>query len=202
MVAAQAGADDHKLDEILAHLTRLQAQADDASAVARALRSELDLLRAESGDTAEALKKLARSFGRSSLRIEEIERKVDTMSQGAGTQAMPERDLAALFDALDLLDRAVDSLDRVAAPELAAGLDGVQARLVRHIQAEGFTRIASRGGAPDGTLVRVVGTIESADAIDGQVVGVVRAAIKHGDRVVREGEVITARRIVPTASNE
>lgn len=197
MTPMPPSADANKVEEILAHLTRMQAQAGEAATAARALKAELDLLRAESGDTSEALKKLARSFGRTSLRVEEIERKLD-----AASVTPPERDLAALFDALDLLDRAAESLDRAAAPELAAGLDGVHARLVRHLNAEGFMRVASRGAAPDGTLVRVVGTIETAEAADGLVVGVVRAAIKCGDRVVREGEVITARSIVPIASNE
>ncbi len=204
MTPVPPSADANKVQEILAHLTRMQAQADEAATAARALKAELDLLRAESGDTSEALKKLARSFGRTSLRVEEIERKLDAgvQSTGAASVTPPERDLAALFDALDLLDRAVESLDRAAAPELAAGLDGVHARLVRHLNAEGFTRVASRGAAPDGTLVRVVGTIETSEAVDGLVVGVVRAAIKSGDRVVREGEVITARSIIPIASNE
>lgn len=187
-------ASDAATRELTEALRRLSAQADDNAALLRESRAELERLRAESGDTAESLKKLARSFGRTALRVEEIERKLDdSIAKPAG-----ERDASALFDALDLLEQAVAALDRAAAPELATGLDGVHARLLRHLGSEGFQRVASLRAPPDGTLVRVVGTVDAPDATPGDVVAVVRAAIKQGSRLVREGEVITARDPNPT----
>ncbi len=154
----------------------------------RALTERLDRLRDEASETNEALKKLARSFGRTALRVEEIERRVASLD-GASPVAP---DHEALFDALDLLDRALDTLDRAAAPELAAGLDGVQARLVRHLEGEGYSRLAPLGEKPDGASMRVVGAVTSGRT-EGTIVQVVRAAIRRGQRLVREGEVITAR---------
>jgi len=187
------------LREALHALARVQVRADAANAALRELKSELDLLRAESGETAESLRKLARSFGRTALRVEEIERKVDAAANaGPCAQVPAERDLAGLFDAIDLLDRARESIDLSASPELAIGLDGIHTRLVRHLTAEGFERIAPRGAEPDGMLVRVVGTVDHPATAPGRVVSVVRAAIKHGDRIIREGEVITARPLSPS----
>jgi len=191
------------VSEEAAALRRLEALADASLAAIGAMQAEVSSLRAESGDSAEVLKKLARSFGRTALRVEEIEHKVDALSDAVGAQgARVARDLEALFDALDLLDRALDSIDRVAAPELGLGLDGVHGRLVRYLEAEGFTRIAARGLEPDGTRMRVVGTAEGGDMLEGRVIAVVRAAITQGERLVRQGEVITARRALTTETEK
>ena len=200
---------------------RIEARADESLAVLRVLHADLQQLRAESGETSESLKKLARSHGRTALRVEEIERKLEALPLAAATagDAPVPRAPEELFDALDLLDRALEAARRLGSLELADGLGGVHARLVQYLAAAGFNRVAPLGLLPDGRLVRVVGTADVAnvreadptpehaelpdrmgESIDGRVVTVVRAAITHGERLVREGEVITAKRREPSES--
>lgn len=189
-------------DPVLAALARLEARGDAHRDALEGLHAGLDHARAESAERGEALKKLARSHGRTALRVEEIEHKLDALVGGAESPAA--RHLDVIFDALDLLDRALESVDREAAPELARGLEGLHGRLARHLEVEGFARLAPRGGPVDGTALRVVGTVAGLDHPDGHVVTVVRAGIRHGARLVREGEVIIAKHVSPpiTAVNE
>ncbi|HEY3352692.1 MAG TPA: hypothetical protein VGQ83_05555, partial [Polyangia bacterium] len=98
---------------------------------------------------------------------------------------------ADLLDAMDLLDEAIRVSAAAGTPAVAAGLTGVLARLGRFLDELGLRRVASAGEPLDGKLFRVVGE-EAAGA--GPGVRVVRAAVCAGPRVVREGEVILARR--------
>jgi len=96
---------------------------------------------------------------------------------------------APLFDALDALDEAA----RLATePHLATGLALVRQRVQSFCEQSGFRRTEATGRALDPRLCRIVGTESRAGVATGTVLSVVRAAILHTDRLVREGEVIVA----------
>lgn len=95
-----------------------------------------------------------------------------------------------VFDALDALDAA---RELAADPHLAEGLARVGERLELFCASRGFRRVTSLGAAPDGNLMRVVGTERSAQP-PGQVLRVVRAALLRGEQLVREGSVIISAR--------
>jgi len=118
------------------------------------------------GEGADEFKKLSRAHGRSALRLEEIERKLDALGGHVATlvarplappapAAPPPDDLGPIFDAMDLLDQATAAVPEGAAA-LAEGLRGVLVRLNRFIVARGFERLDRLGRPPDGALVRVV----------------------------------------------
>jgi molecular chaperone GrpE (heat shock protein) len=166
-----------RLDESVERLGRIEAEAA--------------AMRTESSESSETLRKMTRSLGRTALRVEEIERKLDAAptSRDSATESA---DIGALFDALDLLDRMTQASRRASQGEVAVGLEGVSNRIARFLDSAGFTRIATLGVVPDGHLFKVVGTAQVEHATPGTIIEVVRAAIRRGDLVVREGEVITA----------
>jgi len=177
-------------------LLPIQRRLDESAQRLGRIESEAKALRTESSESSETLRKLTRSVGRTALRVEEIERKVDA-APTTRDSASEAADIGELFDALDLLDRMSQASRRAGQAEVAVGLEGVGSRIARFLDSAGFTRIASVGGVPDGHLFKVVGTTHMDDARPGTIVEVVRAAIRRGDLVVREGEVVTAADTLP-----
>ncbi|MFY0566373.1 nucleotide exchange factor GrpE [Archangium lansingense] len=151
----------------------------------------------------DAVQKSSRAQARLSLRVEDLERKLEgglaelrgslsslrgATSGNSSSGSEPPWD--DLLDALDLLEEA----SRVAADEaLASGLMGVAARLERFVTASGLTRLASIGHIPDGRLFRIVGTQPHPSFAEGAIARVVRAAALRGERLIREGEAIIVR---------
>ena len=168
------------------------------------IEGRLDDLPGEAPPWAEELKdllqKTARGQGKSALRLEEIERKIEggfldlRQVLAAQAPARPPEELRYddLLDALDLLEEARVSLAGTH-PSAAAGLLGVIGRLHQHLGQSGLTRCAPLHEPADGTAFRVVGTEERADLPEGAVTRVVRAAVRRGGRLVRQGEVLTTR---------
>ena len=172
-------------------LLPIQRRLDESAERLGRIESEAAALRTESSESSETLRKLTRSLGRTSLRIEEIERKVDA-AQTARDPASESADFGLLFDALDLLDRMSRATQQTDLREVSVGLEGVSGRITRFLDSAGYTRLAAVGGVPDGQLFKVVGTAPAEHAPPGTIITVVRAAVRRGDHVVREGEVITA----------
>ncbi len=148
----------------------------------------------------ELVQRAARAQGKSALRLEELERKLEGgfadlrhLTQAAARPAEHLR-WDDVLDAMDLLEEASAAL-QATHPSVAQGLGGVQLRLVRHLSAAGLVRLTPLHAPPDGTQVRIVGTEEQPDLPEGVVTRVVRAAVKRGDQLVREGEVLTNRRL-------
>lgn len=92
-----------------------------------------------------------------------------------------------LFDALDALDEAQRS---TADPHVRTGLALVSERVQQFCERAGFARIDALGRPADPRRFRVIGTEPLAHGPAGYVQRVVRAAIVHGEQLVREGEVI------------
>lgn len=150
-------------------------------------------------ELADLVQRSARSQSKTALRLEEIERKLEGgfLDLHKATQALarPPTDLRwdEVLDALDLLEEARSSV-AATSPAVAQGLAGVQARLLRHLSASGLVRHANLHEPADGTLFRVVGTEVRDDLPDGVVTRVIRAAVRRGDQLIREGEVLTNRK--------
>ncbi|MEI8259252.1 MAG: nucleotide exchange factor GrpE, partial [Deltaproteobacteria bacterium] len=148
-------------------------------------------------DVLDIVRKSARAQTRIGVRIDELERKLSvgpSSSGRAGEDAAPSPRWDTLWDAMDLLDHAIDEIDPVGSADVRTGLAGVLTRLERFLDELGMTRGVARGAVPDGKVVRVVGTEDVASVPDGGIVRVVRAPVRLGDRVLREGDVITCRR--------
>lgn len=150
----------------------------------------------------EMAQKVSRAMVRLSVRVEELERKVEggfadlrAREQERRQPVSPPSDLAPLLDALDLIDDALRALPPEDGASLGQGLRGIAARLERYLKAAGVRRFAAVGVQPDGRLFRVVGAADYNDLPEGAVVRVVRAAALVGDQVLREGEVVVARRM-------
>ncbi len=153
-------------------------------------------------ELAELVQKSARAQARLSLRLEDIERKLeggftrlgDALERDAGEAATADSlGWDELLDALDILDHAIASVtgsSGTAQAEIASGLESVRARLERFLEQGALVRHASPGGSPDGRLFRVVGRESRPDLPEGTVTRVVRAAVMQGERLVREGAVI------------
>jgi molecular chaperone GrpE (heat shock protein) len=148
----------------------------------------------------ELLQKSTRAQGRLGLRLDEIERKLEgglddlrqsvkAVQKGAAAPAAALR-WDDLLDAMDLLEQAATA---EASSGVAAGLRGVMDRLGRFLSQGNLSRISATGTAPDGSIFRVVGTEQRPGLPEGTITKVVRAAVKNGDRLVREGEVLTNR---------
>ena len=124
-------------------------------------------------------------------RITELGEMLEREAVGARELAQAElaEQYAPLFDALDALDEAGHLVEE---PHLAAGLKLVGERVQGYCAQAGIRRIADTGRTPDARLFRIVGTESRPDMVGGAVSRVVRAAIVHADRVLREGAVIVA----------
>lgn len=146
----------------------------------------------------EAVQRAARAQGKTGLRLEQIEQKLDDglgeIKQQLGV-LVPATRWDDLLDAMDLLEEARRGLE-FDEPEVAAGLGGVLTRLEKHLGQSGLTRHSDRHQSPDGRRFRVVGTEEDHNLPDGVVTRVVRAAVTRGDKLVREGAVLTNRRLL------
>ncbi len=157
-------------------------------------------------ELAVSLQKTSRAQGRVGARLEELERKVEggfadlrsaiaAMAKAAGNQGGgPPVRWDELLDSIDLLTDVAASVDRQACPGLGEGLDAIAGRLGTFLEQESMVRVGARGMPLDGRVFRVVGTDDQPDLPDGVIARVVRAAVLRGDRVVREGQVITNRR--------
>ncbi len=150
------------------------------------------------GELLEASQKATRGQARLTLRLEEVERKVeagfeDLRRQVANAQPQATADLewADLLDALDALAEARSVAVVGGQEDLAAGITTIASRLERFLAQASIQRVADPGAQVDGNLFRVVGTLHRPDLPDGVVVRVVRAAALAGGRLLREGEVIT-----------
>jgi molecular chaperone GrpE (heat shock protein) len=157
----------------------------------------------------EAVPKIARAQARLGLQLEGLEGKLDALSaqlgglagelrsaRAAAAPASPEDGLSPvkeLADALDLLEEARRFAGE-ASPSLATGLGAVLERLERQLASAGVQRLAVPPTPLDGRLFRVVGEEAIPELGDGEVSRVLRAALLHGDLVLREGELLINRR--------
>ena len=155
-------------------------------------------------ELAELLQKTSRAQARLGMKLDDLDRKLEggfgeLRASLAVTSRAPESSPARwddLLDAMDLLEEAARSLDGEGVhAETAEGLRRVLARLECFLDQNALQRLAPVGTAPDGKTFRVVGTAQRADLPDGVIARVVRAAVLSGGRVVREGEVLTNRRL-------
>lgn len=199
-------------ERLLARLPGVAAAAPlDSDALARACAEALDERLGEHLDgrfaaleeavssLADHSQKAARGQSRIALRLEELERKVEGgfAAQAGRLTVRGAQELAGvddLLDAMDLLDGARAGLGDTTAA-LREGLAGVLERLGRALAAGGYERHAPVGRSFEARLFRVVGTVDADEhRSDGCVVSVGRAAVTRHGHVIREGEVIVARR--------
>ena len=152
-------------------------------------------------EMAEMLQKTSRAQAKLAVKLDDLASRVDGgFTQLEGLVKSSQRVQADevswddLLDAMDILEAAVDSSEVRDIPALAEGLRGVVRRLERVLSKHSLTRLAPQGELPDGRLFRVVGSHPEPALPEGVVSRVVRAAVVRGDRVLREGEVLTNRR--------
>jgi molecular chaperone GrpE (heat shock protein) len=168
--------------------------------------SAQDLARGGQGDEiqrelADVLQKIARVQAKQGLRLDELDSKIEEGFADLRAQIGDSRPPTAadeitwdeLLDAPDALEEAA-RLAEQESPAVASGLREVVARIERFLSGVGISRRAAAGGSSDGHLFRVVGAEPSAGLPDGVVARVVRAAVVRGEEILREGEVIVARR--------
>lgn len=150
----------------------------------------------------ELLQKSARHQARLALRLDELDRKLEggfaDLRQTIKNHAMTAADSPTvrwddLLDAMDLLQEAIQSSGSNDPASMAEGLRSILDRLEHFSVQSALTRVLAPDTEPDGRFWRVVGVQEDPNIPDGAVVRVVRAAILSGERVIREGEVITNR---------
>jgi hypothetical protein len=149
-------------------------------------------------ELADLCQKLARTQARQGIALEEIESKLEagfadlrgTITQlgAAHESSLPFDDC---FDALDALTEAA----RLAPDEAhGQGLCAIVDRLDRFVRRAGFERQSAVGETPDARRFRVVGTEVSDVLPPGKATRIVRAAICHQGKLLREGEVIVSVR--------
>jgi molecular chaperone GrpE (heat shock protein) len=129
------------------------------------------------------------SLGALEERLSSLTARLDQRVAPAQPKAPGAPSLEAVFDALDGLDAA---RALTADPHLAEGLARVADRLERLCATHGHRRLSELGVAPNARVMRVVGTEPRSDLAPGLVSRVVRAAIVHGEEIVREGSVIVS----------
>jgi hypothetical protein len=92
---------------------------------------------------------------------------------------------------MDLLDEGIRNAGQASVSE---GLRLVSLRLSTFLGRQGITRLAPEPGATvDGKRFRVVGSID-AEQVEGSVARLVRAAVIQNQQLLREGELLVARR--------
>ncbi len=148
----------------------------------------------------ESAQKASRAQARYGIRLEDLERKLEGGLEDL-RQLLRERHSSLVRESFDELLDAQDSLEeakRVAEAcgdsALARGLDGVQRRIDAFLERHSVKRLAPLGGSPDPERFRIVGNAADPLLPDGVVARVVRAAALQGERLIREGEVLTNRR--------
>ncbi|HEX2572601.1 MAG TPA: nucleotide exchange factor GrpE [Polyangia bacterium] len=150
------------------------------------------------------MQKNARTRAWLGLRLDDVEHKLEAgfaslreaIRHSAQAGSAPQAQVWAwddLLDAMDLLEEAVQTAVSQGDPGMADGLRGVLVRLERFLGQAEFERLGLPGTPPDGKLFRVVGTEHMPELAEGVITRVVRAAVVRGDRVVREGAVLTNR---------
>jgi hypothetical protein len=173
-----------------------EEQLNTSGEIETALEQISGTLRTGLEEIQETLRKNTRAQQKSTLRIEDIEKQLAELTARMAPVPLPGMDRAPwheLFDAMDVLAQAREGLQPGVHGALRDGLGGISERIDRFLRHQGFERLDVLGKQPDGTLMRVVGTEESAEHVDGTVFRVVRAPIRASGRTVREGEVITVR---------
>lgn len=143
---------------------------------------------------AEAVQKTARAQAKLSLKLDDIEGKLeagldDLRRVRTATPAGP--DVDAVLDAMDLLEQAERTARREGSAALADGIAGIGRRLGGFVEQQGLSRKGSVGEMVEARWFKVVGT-EPAPLPPGAITRVVRAAVLAGDAMVREGEAIVA----------
>lgn len=149
-------------------------------------------------ETLEAVKKLARAQAKLAARLDEVDGSLTTRLDAlhaAPAAAPASGPWPGVLDAMDLLAHAIDALDPTRDDGVADGLRGVLSRLDRVLAEGNVTRLAAAGVAVDGKRFKVIGTEPRADLPAGTISRVVRAAALRDGQLIREGEVVTARRI-------
>lgn len=161
-----------------------------APVVTAAVDGAVATLKGGQDELLESVKKLARANQKLALQVESLSAK----PAPSAPPSPPEPRYDDLLDAMDALDHAVEGIgDDEAHASLVDGLEGVLARLERHLDHVGVTRVGARGEPPEPRLLKVVGTADDDEVDEGAVVRVVRAGARKGERVLRVGEVITRR---------
>jgi molecular chaperone GrpE (heat shock protein) len=160
-------------------------------------------------EISDGLRKLARVQARQGVRLEEIEGKIEggfadlrTSSRQMVQQLGVSIQWDDLLDAADALDEAARAASAAGDGPMAEGLRAVGARITRFLAQREVRRQGCLGAAPDPALVRVVGTIDEAAIQEGHVARVVRAAVTDRGQLLREGEVLIARRPPPSSNGE
>lgn len=163
-----------------------------APVVTAAVDGAVATLKGGQDELLESVKKLARANQKLALQVESLSAKPAPPASAPPPPPEPRYD--DLLDAMDALEHAVEGMgDDAAHASLVDGLEGVLARLERHLDHVGITRVGARGEPPEPRLLKVVGTTDDDDIEEGAVVRVVRAGARRGERVLRVGEVITRR---------
>lgn len=150
---------------------------------------------------ADAMHKVARVQARMSLKLEDLEGKLEAGFQElrlhnssrspADTGVLPKLD--AVFDAVDLLEEAARTARASGNSALSEGIASIGLRLVEFIEQVGLSRVGATGVPPDARLFRVVGAEAGGQTHPaGVITRVVRAAVVKGNKIVREGEVLIA----------
>jgi hypothetical protein len=155
-------------------------------------------------DLLSLMQKSARTRAWLGLRLDDIERKIEggfaslqeTLRRSVLVGSAHQAESWAwddLLDAMDLIEEAVQNASSQGDPAMADGLRGVLIRLERFLAQAQLERLGVPGTPPDGKLFRVVGTEHMPEFAEGVITRVVRAAVLRGERVVREGAVLTNR---------
>ncbi len=171
----------------------------------------------------EGLQKLGRAQARQGARLEDLERKLEAgladlrgmLTKLSGRRDAPDTRWDEILDAADALDEAARLARDGGQDALARGMDAVRERIDRFLERADVRRVMPLGQVPDPAMVRVVGVVDGAGAAvasspaddsptaeadlgpDGdepRVERVVRAAVLEQGRLIREGEVLVARR--------
>src|SRR5579863_9050779 len=101
--------------------------------------------------------------------------------------------IASFLDVLDNLDRALGAAPRADDP-FVQGVALVRQQFLSTLEGFGVTRVDPIGQAFDHTFHEAVTTVPaSAQAPDGQIIGVVRPGYRVGDDVLRPAQVAVAR---------
>jgi molecular chaperone GrpE (heat shock protein) len=146
------------------------------------------------------MQKSARTRAWLGLRLDDIERKLEggfanlreTLRQSTEAESV-RLGWDDLLDAMDFLEEAIQTASSQGDAAMADGLRGILVRLERFLAQAELERLGLPGMPPDGKLFRVVGTEYMPELAEGVITRVVRAAVLRGDRVVREGAVLTNR---------
>ncbi|HXD53922.1 MAG TPA: nucleotide exchange factor GrpE [Solirubrobacteraceae bacterium] len=172
-------------------------------------RSVAQVVTALEASLQEGVQKLARLQARHGARLEEIENKVEggfadlrSATEHAARAASAPVRWDDLLDAADALDEAERSAIAAGDQPMADGLRAVVTRVGRFLAQQGVRREGRVGVPPDPALVRVIGAVEAPAMNEGHVARVVRAAAMEGGRLLREGEVLVARRPPPPPNAE